>query len=75
MNPINLGGGTVLFENSIEVPQESLISYLEKEKDRITLKDILKHTVLTHTQNNNNIEILQEKPLTQDEKDLQLLQK
>ena len=47
----------------------------EKEKDKTTLKDILKHTVMTHTINNNNIEILEEKPLTQDEKDLQLLQK
>ena len=34
MNPINLGGGTVLFENAIDIPQESLISYLEKEKDK-----------------------------------------
>ena len=47
----------------------------EKDKDKTTLKDILKHTVMTHTINNNNIEILEEKPLTQDEKDLQLLQK
>ena len=51
------------------------IERVEKDKDRTTLKDILKHTVLTHTINNNNIEILEEKPLTQDEKDLQLLQK
>ena len=42
--------------------------------DKTTLKDILKHTILTHTQNNMNIEILEEKPLTQDEKDLALLQ-
>ena len=47
----------------------------EKEKDKTTLKDILKHTILTHTQNNMNIEILEEKPLTQDEIDLALLQK
>ena len=47
----------------------------EKAKDKTTLKDILKHTVLTHTQNNRNIEILEEKPLTQDEIDLHLLQK
>jgi len=47
----------------------------EKVKDKTTLKDILKHTVLTHTQNNMNIEILEEKPLTQDEIDLALLQK
>jgi len=47
----------------------------DKEKDKTTLKDILKHTVLTHTQNNMNIEILEEKPLTQDEIDLALLQK
>jgi len=47
----------------------------EKVKDRTTLKDILKHTILTHTQNNMNIEILEEKPLTQDEIDLALLQK
>ena len=46
----------------------------EKFKDKTTLKDILKHTVLTHTQNNMNIEILEEKPLTQDEIDLALLQ-
>ena len=47
----------------------------EKEKDNITLKDILKHTILTNTENKNNIEILEEKILTQDEKDLELLQK
>lgn len=48
----------------------------EKEKDRTTLKDIMKHMILTHTQNNMNIEVLEEKkPLTQDEKDLALLQK
>ena len=47
----------------------------EKVKDKTTLKDILKHTILTHTQNNMNIEILEEKPLTQDEIDLALLQK
>ena len=47
----------------------------EKEKDNITLKDILKHTVLTNTENKSNIEILEEKTLTQDEKDLELLLK
>lgn len=30
----HLGGGTVLFENAITVPQDDLISYLEKEKER-----------------------------------------
>ena len=47
----------------------------EKEKDNITLKDILKQTILINTENKNNIEILEEKILTQDEKDLELLQK
>ena len=47
----------------------------EKARDKTTLKDILKHTILTYTQNNMNIEILEEKPLTQDEIDLALLQK
>ena len=47
----------------------------DKEKDNITLKDILKHTMLTNTEDKSNIEILEEKPLTQDEKDLELLQK
>jgi hypothetical protein len=47
----------------------------EKVRDKTTLKDIVKHLVLTHTQNNMNIELLQEKTLTQDEKDLELLQK
>ena len=51
------------------------IERVEKEKDRTTLKDIMKHMILTHTQNNMNIEILEEKPLTQDEIDLALLQK
>ena len=31
----HLGGGTVLFENAITVPQDDLISYLEKEKEQI----------------------------------------
>ena len=48
---------------------------MEKSKDNITLKDILKHTILTNTENKNKIEILEEKILTQDEKDLELLQK
>ena len=47
----------------------------EKVRDKTTLKDIVKHLVLTHTQNNMNIELLEEKALTQDEKDLELLQK
>lgn len=47
----------------------------EKVRDKTTLKDIVKHLVLTHTQNNMNIELLEEKTLTQDEKDLELLQK
>ena len=52
------------------------IERVEKEKDRTTLRDIVKHMVLTHTQNNMNIEVVEEKkPLTQDEKDLALLQK
>ena len=51
------------------------IDRIEKTKDNITLRDILKHTILTNTENKNNIEILEEKILTQDEKDLELLQK
>ena len=47
----------------------------EKVKDKTTLRDIVKHMVLTHAQNNMNIELLEEKPLNQDQKDLQLLQK
>ena len=47
----------------------------EKEKDNITLRDILKHTILTNTENKNNIEILEEKIISQDYKDLELLQK
>ena len=47
----------------------------EKQKDNITLKDILKHTLLRNTEDKMNIEVLEEKILTQDEKDLQLLQK
>ena len=47
----------------------------EKVRDKTTLKDIVKHLVLTHTQNNMNIELLEEKTLSQDEKDLELLQK
>jgi hypothetical protein len=47
----------------------------EKVKDKTTLKDIVKHLVLTHTQNNMNIELLEEKSISQDEKDLELLQK
>lgn len=47
----------------------------EKAKDKTTLRDILKHAVITHTQDNMNIEVEEEKPLTQDEKDLELLQK
>ena len=34
-----------------------------------------RNTILTNTENKNNIEILEEKILTQDEKDLELLQK
>ena len=30
----HLGGGTVLFENAITVPQDDLILYLEQEKER-----------------------------------------
>lgn len=30
----NLGGGTVLFKNAVDVPQDDVISYLEKEKER-----------------------------------------
>ena len=44
----------------------------EKVKDKTTLRDIVKHMVLTHTQNNMNIELLTEKPI---DKDLELLQK
>ena len=47
----------------------------EKVKDKTTLRDIVKHMVLTHAQNNMNIELLEEKPLNQDQKDLELLQK
>ena len=47
----------------------------EKVKDKTTLKDIVKHLVLTHTQNNMNIELLEEKPIKQNDKDLELLQK
>jgi hypothetical protein len=47
----------------------------EKVKDKTTLRDIIKHMVLTHSQNNMNIELLEEKPLNQDQKDLELLQK
>ena len=47
----------------------------EKQKDNITLKDILKHTLLRNTEDKMNIEVLEEKILTQDEKDLELLQK
>lgn len=47
----------------------------EKLKDNITLKDILKHTLILNTEDKMNIEVVEEKILTQDEKDLQLLQK
>jgi hypothetical protein len=33
LEPRHLGGGTVLFENAITVPQNDLISYLENEKE------------------------------------------
>jgi hypothetical protein len=47
----------------------------EKVKDNITLKDILKHTLILNTEDKMNLEVVEEKILTQDEKDLQLLQK
>jgi hypothetical protein len=47
----------------------------DKAKDKTTLRDILKRAVITHTQDNMNIEVEEEKPLIAQDKDLALLQK
>ena len=75
VSPVQVGRArSATVHEGLERPA-ALPARMEKTKDNITLRDILKHTILTNTENKNNIEILEEKILTQDEKDLELLQK